>query len=388
MKEALIDLFKEVKDGRIKVHDNYYNIGFNTNIVIDGKQYKFSSSNNTSTSFLLPTLQINNLEEFSNVFFEYVYKAKAFYKEQLDSKYGDFSDYEVSKFLMGLVWANATSTDFNNPVDFLRKRISFFDKELINDSEIKTDSISIFDDSILESSIEKNKVYLEAPYVLQGRIVSKNEEEGFYSLPNIYFGIDNDTCYVYAIQSNRKVQYSKYQKKIKRKLNKVKKGFDEGHEVDRMSADQILEYNINNPENIVSVEPGILVSLTILLSRLDGMNVTNIVVPDFFPVRYNFSLIVSDMKSKQKSAEERDDFLSSEEENIDRINRNIVDKKIRSFRRLGYYFGQLDIWSYPKEQDDSMHILINPDYSCDNGVLDEIFHKTGEGISYRKPHNI
>ena len=62
MKEALIDLFKEVKDGRMKVGENYYNIGFNTNIIIDGKQYKFSSSD--SSKFLFPTLQINNLEMF------------------------------------------------------------------------------------------------------------------------------------------------------------------------------------------------------------------------------------------------------------------------------------------------------------------------------------
>ena len=64
-----------------------------------------------------------------------------------------------------------------------------------------------------------------------------------------------------------------------------------------------------------------------------------------------------------------------------------MDKKIRSFRRLSYHFGNLDILTYPKDCDDNMRIIINPNYACNNEVLDEVYDKVGRGISKSSKHN-
>lgn len=391
---VLEELIAEAINGRISINEDYYNIGFNTNIIKDNQIITFSKDN---SDLLFPTLQINDFNLFTYYLFDYVNKAKSFYQDELKMKYSFYSDKEIVKLLMSLVWANATSYDFNNPIEYLRKRIKFLDDDCLLDyfNSINTKEITTFDNSVIEYKISKSPLILEAPYILETRLKKYNSlnDGDIYQLPNIFFGIDGDTCYLYAIQNkrvnsnNKSDGLSKYQKNIRRSLNKVKKGFESDICLDAMSKDDIKSFNINYPENIISVDPSFLVSLTTCLAILNNKNIANIVVPDFFPVRYNSSQIITCMKSKLKSTLDKDQFLQEEELKNEMINRNTVDKKIRTFRRLAHHFSFLNIYMFPKECDDCCHISINNSYSCNNELLDEVYTKVFDSINKNKYNN-
>ena len=171
-------------------------------------------------------------------------------------------------------------------------------------------------------------------------------------------------------------------------MNKVKKGFNADIHLDEMSGADVEMFNINCPENITSVDPSFLVSLTINLALLNNIGVSNIVVPDFYPVRFNSQQIITNIKAKYQKEDERGHFLIDEELKNDRINRNIVDKKIRTFRRLAHHFEFLSLDFFPKETDDFLHISINDNYSCNNEVLDEIYNKVDKSINENKRRRI
>lgn len=293
---------------------------------------------------------------------------------------------------MSLIWSNATTTDFNNPIEYLKRRINFLKDRRMDDYFEKraTDRIMMFDDSLLSYNVRKSPLILEAPYVLEARLESDDFMEDSYQLPSIFFGLDNDTCHIYAIQNKGKVgtDLSKYQKSIKRKMNKVKKGFSEDIHLDEMPGDDVETFNINYPENITSVDPSFLVSLTVNLALLNNVGISNIVVPDFYPVRFNSQQIITNIRANYQLEDEKEHFLIKEELQSDRINRNIVDKKIRTFRRLAHHFDFLNVDVFPKEVDDFLHVSISDNYCCNNEVLDQVYTKVDSSINENKHRRI
>lgn len=372
MKDLFNDLIGEALIGRVEINGGYYNVGFNTNIVHDGKVYSFREKDNLD--YLFPTLQINDYTTFMYCLCEYVDKAREFYRDEINTDYNSFSDSDISKLLMALIWSNATSYDFNNPVEYLRRRISFLDNRSLGGipNVMLTDEMPVFDDSVIEVSIKKAPLLLEAPYILESRL---KKDDDIYMLPSVFFGIDNDDCYIYGIQNKSKLgkNLTSYQKTIRRKLNKVKKGFSFDEDLDVMNSDDVEAFNVNYPENMTSVDPSFLTSLTVGLAVFNNIGMSNIVVPDFFPIRYNSQQIITNLKASSKSGYMQELFLKDEIVKHDRINRNMVDKKIRSFRRLVFHFDFLNIETFPKELDDSMHISINNGYCCNNELLNQIY---------------
>lgn len=156
-------------------------------------------------------------------------------------------------------------------------------------------------------------------------------------------------------------------------MNKVKKGFV-SDDLDVMDSSDVESFNINYPENITSVDPSALVSLTVGLTLFRNAGVNKIIVPDFLPVRFNAKGMANEVKASfMQDEKEKEVYWLEQDIQQARINRNIVDKKIRSFRRLASHFTFLDVLAFPKELDDSMHITINDYYCCNNEVLDQIY---------------
>ena len=374
MNELIQELIAEAVNGRIVINDDYYNIGFDT-IIRDGSN-EILFTKNHNIDLLFPTLIIDDYEEFLYKITSYVEKAKEFYADELMTRYSSYSDKDVSKLLISLIWSNATATDFSNPLEFLDRRISFLDNQITADAAVIED-ISIFNNADIHYSVDKSPLVLEAPYVLNMKVKNQESYLNEYYLPNIYFGLVDDKVYIYSIQNKNKKandNKTKFNKMVKRNLNKVKKGFVSDISLDSMDLSSIQEFNINHPENLISVDSSSLVSLTVALAILKNEDVKEIVVPDFFPIRYNSSVIISELKSERQGNKQL--FLEDENKKRERINRNIVDKKIRTFRRLSSHFMNLDINALPKDIDDSMHIKIGDNYFCDNKVLDEIYLKT------------
>ena len=362
----IIDLFfdsiaKEASTGRVDCN-MMYNVLFETKI--NGKYlYKSPDEIKNNSSLFIPTLEINNLEDFNNVLIEYYNKAKEFYIGKIDEE----DDFD--KTILTLLWNNATEEDFKNPIRYISKYTKFLDKPI----EVTKEYISLGYSEILESNIEislqEEPIYEETPYALYSRC----EKDGlYYDFPVSRFGIKDNTAYIYAVQQSSKKELEeeslKYQKKIHRKLFKVNEFFEKEEEID----------NIENPENLTGINPSALISLSILISKLEENGVKNIEVPTFLPVRYNakeisFLIKKNILKRKGMSEEEINNMFNELTKNHEEIQRNLSDKLLRNIRRLEYNFNNISVNSYPFELDSSTHINLFKYEDCNNPLLKEIY---------------
>jgi hypothetical protein len=122
------NIVPEATKGRINCL-SYYNIAFSTEIVDEGKTYL---CNIDDDGILIPTLMINNKIEFDNLLIEYVNLALKFYDDSnFDSEILNNNLYDKEfgickeKVILTLLFANATIEDFNNPIEFLKKKNKF-----------------------------------------------------------------------------------------------------------------------------------------------------------------------------------------------------------------------------------------------------------------------
>ena len=117
------EIIKEASEGKVEA-DMFYNLLFSTKI---GENKTICV--NKYEELLVPTLMIDNKEEFDRLLNEYTLLAYDFYDDynyHIDNL--DEKDYQKIKLktIMALLFANATYEDFNNPCTFLKKRIDFF----------------------------------------------------------------------------------------------------------------------------------------------------------------------------------------------------------------------------------------------------------------------
>ena len=354
---------KEAATGRVDCN-MMYNVLFKT-VVEDKTLYKLDEQMLNNNSVFIPTLIINNKEEFDKILLEYYQKAAYFYKDKID-KEDDFD-----KTILTLLWNNATENDFNNPIQYIKRYISFLDKPLNIDINkyCKVGYNSILDSDI-EVCLKEEPIYHETPYGLYMRCTKDNL---YYNFPIIRFGIHDNCAYIYAIQQIKEKniiseEMYNYQKSIHRKLFKVNENFASEENID----------NIEYPENITGISPSSLVVLTYLLSLLEKEQIKDVIVPTFMPVRYNAKEIsylykVNLLKEKGYEVE----TINNEYHNLinkhDEIQRNISDKLLRHFRRLEYVFDNINITSLPYELDSNTHINISEYKKGNNKLLDEIY---------------
>jgi polyhydroxyalkanoate synthesis regulator phasin len=365
------DILKETSTGRVDCV-MYYNVLFETRI--NGKLlYKAPDEIKNDTNLFIPTLEINNLEEFNKSLIAYYEIAKEFYKDSIDP------DIDFDKSILTLLWNNATEEDFKNPVFYINKYMSFIKNKLDIDSSFKSIGFSEILDSNIEISLKKEPIYEETPYGLYVRCLKDNIPNYF---PVCRFGISDNKAYIYAVQQVSKKAPSEeekqYEKKIHRKLFKVNENFEKEEEID----------NITNPENLTGINPSALISLTVLLSILEKNNIKEIIMPSFLPVRYNAkriknTIIKNNMIKKGKLTEEINSLLNDLNKEQDNIQRNISDKSLRNIRRLEYYFNNINVTSYPMELDTSAHINLSEYEYCNNPLLQEIY-ELNKKKSYKK----
>ena len=372
----IIDLFfdsvaKEASSGRVNC-GMMYNVLFETKI--NGKYlYKSPDDIKNNKSLFIPTLEINNMEEFNNALINYYNKAKEFYKNTIDQE----DDFD--KTIITLLWNNATEEDFKSPVNYINKYISFLDKPL--DIGVFPENLGFSE--ILESDIKvaliPEPVYQETPYALY---VTSMNGDLYYNFPVVRFGIYDDTAYVYAVQqlmeSDGIPEEERYKKKIHRKLFKVNENFEKEDEID----------NITNPENLTGINPSALVSLSILFSKLEDLGIKKIEVPLFLTVRYNAKeisfLVRKDILRRRGYSEEDientfNDLTIKHEE----IQRNLSDKFLRNIRRLEYSFNNIEVVSYPMELDTKTHINLS-EYEYSNNPLLKELYEIGKSKTYKK----
>ena len=356
MKVNILDIFykniiPEATSGRIDCNI-FFNMAFSTKIVEDNTQYNCNIDNE---NLLIPTLIIKDKDLFDSLLIQYVNLAMNFY--DMDNYDKDILNYKMydedrrickEKVILSLLFANATVEDFNDPCQFLRKRIDFINNHLVGKYDVGYSDILKANVSI---EIEKDVINNETPY--QMIINAINHDGQVYEFPRIKLGVSNDVVYIYAIQ-NKVGENNSFSKKINRILYKVGEGFNEEYDVDG--------------ENLKDITSSFLVSLNMCIAFLNSYNYTDIFVPSCLIERWNAKSIANLLRIKYKKLD--DNKANEIFDNQDMLQVNLTNKLIRTFLRLGCHYNNIDILAFPYEVDSSLHLRINNNnLICNNSLL-------------------
>ena len=132
----------------------------------------------------VPVLIIRNKKELIN-------KLSTYVDIVLKQKKLEKNRYNIKKCI-SLLFSNACYEDFSKPGDFIDNRINFY----INDDFLSSEKV-VNDIVIKKVSAPINK---ETPYAFKAYYTKDDER---YYLPSIYYGISNDTCYIYNLVSTK-----------------------------------------------------------------------------------------------------------------------------------------------------------------------------------------
>lgn len=182
------EIVPEASNGVIKSYFNY-NITFDTYIKEDNKTYK---GDDKSNGVITPLLIINNKALFNELLNEYVNISLDFYKESKYLKEIINENIDIRKNILAMLWSNATYEDFSNPIEFLQRRIDFFNTY---EDNIDYGYLDILNGN-LEININKDEIYNETPYEMNIKLVNDNE---VFNFPLIKFGISNNKLYIYML---------------------------------------------------------------------------------------------------------------------------------------------------------------------------------------------
>ncbi len=256
-----------------------------------------------------------------------------------------YSDEDVLRNALTQVWFNANEYDFANPEQFLDQSIRILRDESFDNCAEQADLGNI--ESMRKSNLVVQRVPQsgsnESPFMLN---VELHLEDGTVraDLPSIRYAVETGedgekTVYIYAIQK-QKDEYGdeesqKLQKKINRQLFKLNKGVldaesGEFKEYHKKRKARELEDNEEYPENISDVSLSAVFSLVTFIALLRKEGIKKIKAPAFLPLRWQ--------------AHER---LGKKEQ--ERIQENMSDKFMRTFRRVVHHLQSVEIVSYPED---------------------------------------
>lgn len=352
----ILDIFytqivQEAQKGKI---DCYFRVNIAFNLVVENKEIS-KCVELPYAGVLVPTLKITNKQLFDSLLIEYVNRAIAFYNPLDFAFLNDLSTTDTEnlaevkevyliKYVISTLFANASLSDFNNPTEFLRSRISMFDNRILeHEGELDLGYIDSIGARIYVKE-EVSPIKSETPY----RIKSYLQFDDGYKLllPEIYAGNSNDKYKLYAIQK-------KSQRDVDEEgtyLKQIRKGF-------------IAKIN-GAPEHYF-------LAVMLFLSLCSDKETE--VIP-FLVERWNAKRIA--MYSKAK----RDPNLSllDIEKGLDKIQSNMTDIFIRYFTKLEDVSDGIDFYSLPYEADSNLHINMKQDFKSRSIAFNELFKLVSE----------
>ena len=356
MKELFYELIKETCNGKVIIDNEEWPYSFNT--IIEDKIRLENKDNNVC-------LIIKNEEEFFKLLEEYINLELSTNRKTLRIN----NEKDKIKFLIVCLFANATTEDFINPENLIRRNISFLKDNTFDylDKGIEAEVSSVLKDSKIEIKREQNSTMMETPHKIT---FSFKNNDSIHKLPSIYYGIVEENgikkCYIYSIQAPKN-ENNKYNKTINRLLFKINDGVEDSKEYYDYKEGLSNYY----PEgNISDVTMSFVLSLNLFITLLQSENIKEIKAVPYLPVRYN---------SRALSAKRNDN-----EENMNRninIQKNLTEKFIRTFRRLESQNSGIKISTYPYELDEFLTIEVNNSKNIANKLLDE----TSKDIEKCKP---
>lgn len=331
MVEKLLDIvLKEASVGRIEFGDMFANVRFDT------------AYNQNFIQGAYPVLQIRDRKQFVDKVTEYIECLQT-----VPSRY---------KLEIVNLFSDATWEDFRRPIEYINRRISFVKNPLLEDGTIK--GIETLDGADIKFEVKR---YIhETPYCFKSYVT---KDDDVYELPTISYGIEGDTCYVYAIQNYQKSINTQFQKRIKRRLYRLNDGL----------------VPTDNPEDILNVSPAAVLCLSVFLNELQKHGIKKIIAIAFLPIRYNSKkeAIQLEIDYRAKNWSEQDRLQLKEEKRQEhlRIQNNLTQKFIRSFNRLTFHFPNIEITAFPWIEDENLNLQLDEFTESNNEILQEIINK-------------
>jgi len=354
MRKIFYELLNEAKDGNVYFENDAWPIGFNSVIVRDGTEIRNFNDKNMST------LVIKNEEKFLILLEEYIRLELS--KNRKITKFYEDVDKNTIKLIMTYLFVNATTEDFLNPSDLIRRNIDFLNDNTFSDF---SNFINISNNNSISIKNSSQSVLMETPNKME---FCFTDGEFTYELPSISYGISVNSigekkCYIYSClnpkeKKNLSDNEIKYRKKINRLLYKVNGGVKEAEERD--------DYYFSL-ENISDVSPSAVVSLLIFMLLLKKENITEVKIVPYLPLRYLSRDLAADRvldEDKKISLKERNDMIQT----------NITNKLINTIKRVAYHLEGISIDSFPYEYDEflSISLLNSNNKVVNNEFLNEI----------------
>ena len=368
IQEIFTELIHEAKDGKVFIDGEEWPIGFNTTILTDGREVVYKNERNLSELIIKDEENfLKTLEDYVNLELAYKRKVPSFIMNK---------ERNTIKWIMAYLFVNATTEDFINPVSYIKRRMAF-----LNDATFSylNEPVSLeIGNHFLNSSIKiKNSIHsiaMETPYRIDISLVNSiNSKEVSYPLATVTYGICDENgekvCYVYSLMKPKsKVsteEESYYDKKVARMLYKLNDG------IEKYEVSEYFDYKEGNskyyPEgNITDVTPSFILSLSVFLSLLQREGIHHLKAIPYLPVRYlSRDIIASEVK-------EEDTRYQLKLRN-DKIQENVTNKFIRTFRRIAFHTPDVEVLSVPYELSEYLELNIkDKEHMISNPILEDV----------------
>lgn len=368
------EIINEASTGRV---DCFFmmNLLFSTYIREENKTIE--AKKNDDGRYLIPRLVIKNKESFNKLLTEYLALARkkydlSIYQDELT--FADVENYEqvINKIILTTLWANATYDDFSESEEFLRKQIAFLKDETF--SEYEEPTIIGYSETLggyVEVENVQETILNETPYSLKISVIEPETNER-YTFPLVRYGIEDNKCYIYAVQKNKRYdEENKFKKKVNRRLFQIGENFDTKNDT----------YENYGEGNLKDVSASFVVASNIALGLLASKGITDIVVPSILIERWNAKETGIIVKSKRE--ENSQEYIDSNKEEHNKIQNNLTEKLLRTFLRIVSHNKTFNVTAYPFDIDSSLHIKTSEELDCNNTLLNETF-LIGEKVNSKK----
>ena len=368
IEDIFTELIQEAKEGKVIIDGEEWPIGFNTNILNDGKEIIYRDDRNMSELTIKDKVNfLKILEEYVNLELSFNRKVPSFINNK---------ERNTIKWIMAYLFINATPEDFINPVLYIKRRIAFLNDSTFSylNEPVTLEIGTHFLNSSIKIQKQTHSIAMETPYRIDLSLVNSiDDKEVSYPLATVSYGICEENgekvCYVYSLMKPKTKYISKeevfYDKKIARMLYKLNEGI-ENYEVS-----EYFDYKEGNskyyPEgNITDVTPSFVLSLNVFLTLLQREGIHHLKAIPYLPVRYlSREIIASGMKD--------DDTRYQLKLRNDKIQENITNKFIRTFRRMAFHNPDVEVLSTPYEVSEYLELDIkDKEHMVSNPILEDV----------------
>ncbi len=369
IKEIFYEVLNEAVNGEVIIDGDPIGISFNSVFYQDGiKKELFSDRNNA-------TLVLKNDDEFFELLDEYLMLEINANRRTMKFIGKDTYRYKV-KLLITYLFANASTEEFLNPNDMLRRKIAFLEDDsfsYLDDGKIVEVGNAIDGaDICLKRSL--HSVFMETSYKLEMSFI-KNEIDEKLMVPfaDISYRVIQEgtekVCYIYSVMKPKVKDLSPLEEKLNKKINRTLYKLNEG--ILEQESEEFKAYKRGEddyyPSNISDVTQSFVLASTSFISLLQKEGITKVKIVPYLPVRYAGRDNAAGMI---KNEDRRRELI----ERNNRIQANATDKFMRVFRRVQYHMNNdMVLKSVPYEYDEFMTFIIKEKSGeLNNPILEEI----------------